>query len=180
MEIGATSYSTRVVAPHSRVTSNDRARSQRTGLSQPDESKEPQFRSKSKEPLKVGFGNDSVKVPNLAANTIKRNVRQAEELIPSLRESEERVRNRIEKDERNLTEQDNRAEQRRLDFRASQQAAVGSTRSFVSSVNYAAGEALVRTGQSEPAQTNRLDIRIGDTQIPYDKPDTRQPLDLFA
>lgn len=180
MEIGAINYSSRVVATQSRVTSRDRTLSQRLGSSQTGEIKEPFFQSRETEPLKVGFGSDSVKIPDLAANTIKRNVRQAEELVPTLRESEDRVRDRIEQDERNLTEQDNRAELRRLDLRASQQAAVDSTRTFISTLNNAAGEALARTGQSEPVQTNRLDIRIGDTQIPYDKPDARPPLDLFA
>ena len=180
MEIGATSYTPRVVAAQPRATSNDRARQQRLGFPPASDVNEERHQREHQEPQKVGFGSDSVKIPNLAANTIKRNVRQAEDLVPTLRESEERVRERLAKDERNLVEQDNRAEQRRLDLSASQRAAVDGTRTFLASVNKAAGEALVRTGQAEPARTNRLDIRIGDTQVPFDKPDARQPLDLFA
>lgn len=180
MEIGATSYSSNAVAARSRATLRDHARSQRLGFTQSSETKEPSFHPERKEPLKVGFGSDSVKIPSLAANTIKRNVRQAKDLVPTVKESEERVRERIEEDERKLTDQDTRAEQRRLDLRAFQQAAFDNTRDFISNVNNAAGDALVRTGQAEPPRTNRLDIRIGDTQVPYDKPDARQPLDLFA
>ena len=180
MEIGASSYTSRVVATQPRAASNDRTRSQRPGFPKVGEPKVDRVKPEREGPVKVGFGSDSVKVPNLAANTIKRNVRQAEELIPTLRESEARVRERLEKDERYLAEQDAQAEQRHLDLRASQQAAFDGTRSFISNVNNAAGQALVRTGQSEPPNTNRLDIRIGDTQIPYDKPESRPPLELFA
>ncbi|NUM56499.1 MAG: hypothetical protein HUU46_22945 [Candidatus Hydrogenedentes bacterium] len=179
MEIGVTTYASTAVTSYSRTAASSRAREPRLGFQSPEPDGDAPFTRDRKEPVKVGFGNDSVKIPNLAANTIKRNVRQAGELIPTLEESEARVRKRVEEDAKRLAERDAEPP-KRLDIRASQETAVNAARSFISGVNDAAGQARFRTGQAEQPPTNRLDIRIGDAQIPYDKPQPQKPLDLFA
>jgi hypothetical protein len=179
MEIGGSRYTPSVVATQLRTTSTGRARQPKVGFRGPDEEGNTAFPKSRPEPIKIGFGKDSVKIPNIMVATIKRNVRQARELIPTIEESEARVRDRVEEDARRLSER-NRQAPKSLDLSASKQSAENNARSFISSLNTAAGEARFRTGTGEQPPTNRLDIRIGDTQVPFDKPESRPPLDLLA
>lgn len=179
MEIGGNSYSASVTAAQPRVAPPNRPRQPRAGFDQAEDASGSPFNDAKPAPVKVGFGSDSVKIPNLAANTIKRNVRQAEQLVPTLEESEARVRERVEKDERRVAERETE-KPKPLDLHASRESAVNAARSFVATLNSAAGEARFRTGQYDEPRSNRLDIRIGETQVPYDKPEARKPLDLFA
>lgn len=179
MEIGATRFSPSVAANQLQATAAGRARKRNADFQQNEDDSRPGYLKERAEPVKVGFGNDSVKVPNLAVSTIKRNVRQAGDVIPTLEESQARVRERVAEDERRVAEQKPEPS-KQFDLRASREAAISNARSFVSKIDATIAETRFRTGNGEAPATNRLDIRIGDTQIPYDKPDSRTPLDLRA
>ena len=130
-------------------------------------------------PAKVGFGSDSVKLPGIAASTIRRNLRDAKQVVPTVEESDSRVRQRIAEERRQTLEQEFTAPPP-LNLTQGRRDAANQAGQYISSLNTAAGNALARTGQGEQPPTNRLNIRIGDTEIPFDKPQTRPTLDLLA
>ena len=179
MQIGGSQYASSLVATQSQTSAANRAQRRKLGFQVAEEDNGPKLTKSQPEPVKIGFGSDSVKIPSLAVATIKQNVRQAEVLIPTLEESQARVHERVQEDQRRLTEQKQEPPQT-LDFRAAQSSAANSARAYLSSINAAAGEARFRTGVGDEAQTNRLDVRIGDTVIPLEKTESRPPIDLFA
>ncbi len=128
----------------------------------------------------VGFGANSVKLPGIAVNTLKRNLSQAEKLVPTVEESEAKVRERVEKDQERLTTRQLDRNRPPLDLRSGTAEAVNNAREFVSSINKAAGQAKARTSEDDSPPANKVDIRIGDKTIPYDNPRTKKSLDLLA
>ena len=179
MQIGGSQYASSLVATQSQTSAANRVQRRKIGFQAPEDDKGPTLTKSRPEPVKIGFGSDSVKIPSLTVATIKQNVRQAEVLIPTLEESQTRVHERIQKDERRLTERKQEPPQT-LDLRSVQSSAANSARAYLSSINAAAGEARFRTGVGKETQTAGLDIRIGDTVIPLEKTESRPPIDLFA
>ena len=156
-----------------------RSRPAHAGSGQTRETGTPASATRQSQKVVVGFGEDSVKLPQVAAMAIKRNVSQAKELVPSLEESSARVRERLEEDARELREAE-RPRPQRLDLNAPRETAVNAARSLVAGVNDAAGKTLARAWNEEDAPGNRLDIRIGNTRVAFDAPPLRPPLDLLA
>lgn len=138
------------------------------------------FRNEDPPPPKVGFGEDSVKVPGLAVTTIRRNLREAKKLVPTVEESQVRVRQRVQKDAERVQVEVEDEVAPAFDLGAGRSRAIAETRQFVNALNTTAGRALERVGAVPSGKTNRLDVRIGDVAIPFDSPAARPPLDLFA
>lgn len=180
MEIGGSPYPSSATASFLPTAGRNHVRKPQVGFGdlESDGSQSP-FEKVPQEPRKIGFGNDSVKIPNLTISTIKRNVRQAADLVPTREESEARVRQRVRDDERRVGEQIAQAP-KTLDLRPSRESAVHAARSYLSSVNTAAGRTPARSDSDDRPAPNRLDIRVGNTQIPYDKPKTGSVFDLLA
>lgn len=180
MEISGLPYPSSAAVSFSPTAGRNHGRKPQIGLSdlESDSTQSP-FDKAPQEPIKIGFGKDSVKIPNLTVSTIKRNVRQAAALVPTPEESEARVRQRVRDDERRIGEQIAQAP-RMLDLRTSRESAVNAARSYLSSVNTAAGQALALTDPVRHTDTNRLDIRVGNINVPYDKPKTAPTFDLLA
>lgn len=173
MEVSPTTYS--IQYPPIRAT---RAGRENRAPEQDENNAVSLFRHEDPPPPKIGFGDESVKVPGLAVATIRRNLREAKKLVPTLEESHARVRERVQEDAERMEEEADVAPA--LDLGAGRSRAIAETRQFVNALNTTAGHALERVGAVPAGKTNRLDVRIGDVAIPFDSPAARPPLDLFA
>ena len=179
MEVTRTGYAPVASVAQSATGEGRRIRRARVGFDQAGEERDGLSARRRPEGVRVGFGADSVKLPSVAATTIKRNVGQAKELVPTLEESSARVRERLDEDARRLREREE-APTPTLDLTSPREAAVNAARSFVSGLNAAAGRAQSRTGLGEPEPEDRLDIRIGDVRVPLEKSSPRLSLDILA
>ena len=181
MEIGAQGafYSSSLA---SKGQAGDAARAQRISakLTRSDDDADSKPKE-TKEPPRVGFGANSVTLPSVAVNTLRENLSQAGELVPSVAESEARVRERIEEEQRRFAERKKiELDLPKLDLRSGEEQAISRTREFVGNLNDTARAARTRASGEETPQSNRIDIRIGDTTIPLEKKSQSKSYNFLA
>jgi len=133
-------------------------------------------------PDRVGFGRGSVSLPTAAVRTIDRNLEAAGQLVPTLEETREQIRERFTEVREQI---DNaRAEPVRIqgfDVSVGRAEAAGQARDFVNSVNEAAGTATARLrGETAPTAGPRIDIRIGDETTPLLRQTESPAFEFFA
>lgn len=130
----------------------------------------------------VGFGRGSISVPTAAVRTIDRNLEAAERVVPTLEETREQIRERIDEVQAQLEGlRGEPVELRGFDVTVGRTEAVGQARSFVNGVNQAAQTALARTqGEEPPPQGPRLDVRVGDATLPLLQQTQSPSFEFFA
>jgi len=152
------------------------------GQRQEDESVDPFTRYRARpEPERVGFGRGSVSVPTVTVRTIDRNVESARQAVPTIEETRQRIRERLDEVQQQLTSEAETPERPKFDVTVGAPQAAAQARSFINDVNQAAAAAFARAeGQPAPETSPRVDIRIGDTTAPFLRPTNNPAFNFFA
>lgn len=138
------------------------------------------FRDDKPEPVHVGFGSGSVSLPGLTITALKRNLSEAQKLVPTIVESEDWVRERIAEDKARLERLSNPEPPRFLDVRVGADDAAGHARTIINGLNSTAGQALTRAGLGASQAPDRVSVQIGDIQLPVIRDSSRPRLDVLA
>jgi hypothetical protein len=140
------------------------------------------FQREERQPDRVGFGRGSVTIPTAAVRTIDRNLEAAEQIVPTLEETREQIRERLAEVQEQL--EGTRTEPapiQSFDVSVGRAEAVGQARSFVNAVNEAASTAIARLqGQTPPSTGPRIDIRVGDETTPLLRQTESPAFEFFA
>lgn len=127
--------------------------------------------------LRAGFGKGTITAPAAAVRTVRRNMHEARQLVPTFEELQEETRARIEDQQRTLREA---APGRRGDALALRRGEIeeqarSQARELINRLDETAGIALARTRGEEPPPPPQTDIRVGDETITFG-PVRRQPM----
>lgn len=138
------------------------------------------FRDVGPEPVRVGFGSGSVSLPGVTITALKRNLSEAQKLVPTIVESEDRVRERIAEDKERLEHLSDPEPPRFLDVRVGADDAAGHARTIINRMNSTAGQALTRAGFGESQTPDRVSVQIRGIQVPVVRDSSAPRLDVFA
>lgn len=129
------------------------------------------------EPLRVGFGDGTVSIGTAVVRTLQGGVQNAQRMIPSVEEAQERVRTR-------LAEQRAQQEERttELSYQPPRFAnAAARVRDYVNVLNQTASTTQARLeGKEPPAASTAGEIQIGDQTFQFPNPVSGRGLNVLA
>lgn len=169
--------------PGGTETYTQRGRSRQFLGQPPSDTKDasPLFTRDRLEPDKVGFGAGTVSVPGIAVKAIGYNRRGATQIVETLQEAQDRIRERNAGLRAEESEQTQAPPPVSYDFRSAGIGAAQGARSLINGLNEAAGRAQSRVeGTPPPTNEPQINIQVGDQTIQFTRQAQQPTFDVFA